>query len=161
MRPFGDCCAVKTLVFLLVAMLTRSASLDAANGFRDEALARPPPTNFIGSATQPVTLLSTFFPNREVGFSECVPGAIVSILKYLNARFALGMESIKTATGWTTNGANASTWPDLKAQSMMEQNLPVSTLRTNRAASAAQAALEAGCDVEISMVGHEIGRAHV
>lgn len=99
------------------------------------------------------------FPNIEQGTNECVPGALVNSLEYLNSYFQLNIAAsnltvaaMKQAVQWTNLGAPAN-WASLKAQYMASNNIPIVTEVTNNFTNALNA-IGLTNDVEIAVVGH-------
>ena len=74
--------------------------------------------------------------NQECGVAECVPAAISNSLKFLKKKHNMSMDDVnisiakmKTATGWTANGApaGANPWWERKKKYMEDNDYPIET----------------------------------
>lgn len=135
-------------------------------GEQGEPLEYGPPGNLVGGTVSRHSTGLPTFPNREQANNECAPGAIVNSLTFLNEHFSLlmdpaefTMDKIKTAIGWTPNGAPVGIdplnveWVQRKDQYLRAKGFPITTTVTADP-QVAMNSLNNRCDVAIRLKGH-------
>lgn len=98
-----------------------------------EPVLQDPPDAELGDTVTDSAFHEGEFPNTGAGLNECVPAAVSNSLKFLNAKYKLGLTdeemsiaTMKEATGWDPRGC-ALNWYETKEKYMKDNDYGVTT----------------------------------